>query len=192
RALLIEQKVRDDHDSSKRRGQWENFERKVQELFSEHGDKLMAVFYFIDPSLRKNRNFYTDNISKLRERWGLDSIFLCYGDELFVRLGIEQSWDMLVAWLKKWKNSIPVMPDVSWETEEAIKDLKEHARKEPRMWLKLAHTSSLWEQGIINVLFPTGKGLLEIAEALSKQQNELARRAGKSLLERTRNLGTAH
>ncbi len=36
--LLIEQKVRDDHDSSKARGQWRNnFVPKVRVLYRKHG-----------------------------------------------------------------------------------------------------------------------------------------------------------
>ncbi|MFN3422757.1 MAG: HpyAIV family type II restriction enzyme [Armatimonadota bacterium] len=183
-ALLIEQKVRDDHDSTKRQGQWKNFEEKVQVLFSRHKDKLTAVLYFIDPSLHKNRNFYTSKIAGLKESLGLDRIYLLYGEELFVKLGIAQSWEQLVTWLKEWKNAIPVMPDVNWETQEAIDELKELAKNEPQLWLKFALCSPLWQEGIVDVLFPTRKGLLEIVKALQEQQDKKAQEAAKSLLKR--------
>ena len=53
--LLIEQKVRDDQDSSKARGQWRNnFAPKVRALCYKHDGKLIAVTYFVDPVFRKN------------------------------------------------------------------------------------------------------------------------------------------
>lgn len=55
---LVEMKMRDDHDSTKRRGQWSNFDSKVRVLHNRHKENLTAVFYFLDPSLRKNHNFY--------------------------------------------------------------------------------------------------------------------------------------
>ncbi|GAG83778.1 unnamed protein product, partial [marine sediment metagenome] len=45
-AYLVEMKMRNDHDSTKRRGQWDNFELKVKILHREHGSELNAIFYF--------------------------------------------------------------------------------------------------------------------------------------------------
>lgn len=184
KALLIEQKIRDDHDSTKRRGQWENFEVKVQKLFSKHGGRLMAVFYFVDPSLHKNRSFYTSKITELRKSLGFDEIYLCYGEELFTKLGFAQAWDQLVTLLKRWKSEIPVMPDVNWEALEAISELKELAQSEPQLWLKFARCSPLWDEGIVDVLFPTHRGLQEIIKTLQGQQNEKAQKAAVILLDR--------
>lgn len=183
RALVIEQKVRDDHDSTKRRGQWENFEFKVRTLFLKHKDDLMAVFYFVDPSLHKNRNFYASKIARLKENLGFDGIYLWYGRELFMGLGLAQYWDQLVTWLKRWKSEIPAMPDVNWEISEAIAELKELTRREPQLWLRFARCALLWQEGIVDSLFPTRKGLQEIIKALQAQQDEKAQRAAKALLE---------
>lgn len=184
KALLIEQKIRDDHDSTKRRGQWENFKIKVQELLFKHEGRLMAFFYFIDPSLHKNRNFYASKINELRESSGLDEIYLCYGKELFTKLGFAHVWDQLVTWLKQWKSEIPVMPDVNWETPEAIAELKEIAQSEPQLWLKFARCSPLWQEGIVNALFPTRRGLQEIIKTLKMQQNKKAQEAARALYEK--------
>src|SRR5574341_1431386 len=55
---LVEQKVRDDHDTSKKVGQIANFQAKLMHLHSVHGDRLIGIMYFIDPSLHKNENYY--------------------------------------------------------------------------------------------------------------------------------------
>lgn len=187
RALLIEQKIRDDHDSTKRQGQWENFKLKVEMLFSRHKNNLVAVFYFVDPSLHKNRRFYASKIADLKEDLGLDSIYLWYGNELFVELGLAQNWEQLVTWLKRWKSEIPTLPSVNWETPEAIGELKELVQSEPQLWLKFARCLPLWQEGIVNLLFPTREGLLEIVEALQRQQDKKAQKAAKVLLEHLRN-----
>ena len=55
--LFIEQKVRDDHDSTKKRGQFKNFKVKLDYLVAnESFDTLRSYIYFIDSSLTKNKN----------------------------------------------------------------------------------------------------------------------------------------
>ena len=79
KVLFIEQKVRDDHDSTKKRGQISNFEKKIEALVDIYGDKVTwGFFYFIDPSLVKNRNFYQPELQKLQESWGVH-LSLSYG-----------------------------------------------------------------------------------------------------------------
>ena len=180
-ALLIEQKVRDDHDSTKRHGQWNNFEAKVKVLFQRHERSLTAIFYFVDPSLRKNRAFYSGKVVNLRENLGLETIHLWYGEELFSKLTRFEDWERLVNWLKRWKREIPVMPDINWETKEAIDELQQIARSEPQLWLKFANLSHLWDEGIVRVLFPTGKGLQAIIGTLEGSDNPRAKKAAEVL-----------
>jgi len=55
--LLVEQKMRDDHDSTKRNGQFQNFERKVKAVCNQYSDfKLHAIMYFVDPKQAKNKS----------------------------------------------------------------------------------------------------------------------------------------
>ena len=56
---FAEQKVRDDHDSTKKTGQMDNFLEKERVITHENpGKSCKGFFYFIDPSLKKNRNYY--------------------------------------------------------------------------------------------------------------------------------------
>jgi hypothetical protein len=58
--LLVEQKMRDDHDSTKRNGQFQNFERKVKAVCNQYsGFKLHAIMYFVDPKqAKKQKSLY--------------------------------------------------------------------------------------------------------------------------------------
>jgi hypothetical protein len=52
--LLVEQKMRDDHDSSKREGQFANFKLKIEAVRERYEDSnLHAVMYFVDPNQKK-------------------------------------------------------------------------------------------------------------------------------------------
>ena len=65
KVYFIEQKIRDDHDSTKKRGQIENFEKKLNEMISKYGERnLVGIFYFIDPDLQKNKNYYKAELKK--------------------------------------------------------------------------------------------------------------------------------
>ena len=58
---LIEQKIRDDHDSTKKKGQYNNFREKYLFLKSKYQDCIInAVMWFIDDGLKKNRKYYNE------------------------------------------------------------------------------------------------------------------------------------
>jgi hypothetical protein len=76
---LIEQKVRDDHDSTKKRGQFDNFEDKYHEvsnLYSEYTVK--PIMWFVDASLVKNKNFYLAEMEAMQVDYSCTPQ-LCYG-----------------------------------------------------------------------------------------------------------------
>lgn len=89
---FIEQKMRDDHDSAKKRGQIDNFERKLEALIHRYGENIQGYFYFIDEGLNKNQNYYKEELQKLSVGYGVP-LSLCYGKELFENLNILQVWD---------------------------------------------------------------------------------------------------
>ena len=101
---FIEQKVRDDHDSTKKRGQISNFETKLEILHKEHGENLFGIMYFIDPDLSKNKNYYIEELKRLEKFYGV-KLYLFYGKELFEYLKHPEIWDNILFWLKQWKDS---------------------------------------------------------------------------------------
>ena len=63
---FVEQKIRDDHDSTKKRGQIDNFEKKLEVINDTYSNRtIFGYFYFIDDSFNKNKKFYDAEIYKL-------------------------------------------------------------------------------------------------------------------------------
>ncbi len=149
--FFVEQKVRDDHDSSKKRGQIDNFEKKISAILEKHkGKEVVGFFYFIDDSFTKNKNFYTTEIQKLSEDYGL-VLHLSYGNSLFDKLNKIEIWHEILNHLKVWKNNIPDLPEINFDKNpqasfEEIKHLK------PLVYRKLLSNPNL--DGLLCVLFP--------------------------------------
>ena len=166
--FFMEQKVRDDHDSTKKRGQISNFETKLNLLYESYGDQLVGMMYFIDPDLSKNKNYYTEEMNKLREFYGIE-LYLFYGREFFEYLGLSHLWDDLIEWLAQWKRELPDFPEINLdasprESYEEIKDMK------PLYWRKLLENDRLWNDGIVHVLFSNGTTLRLMLEYFSSKQ----------------------
>lgn len=65
KVYFLEQKIRDDHDSSKKRGQITNFEKKLNIMLQKHSENNLAgIFYFLDPNLVKNKSYYEHELKK--------------------------------------------------------------------------------------------------------------------------------
>ena len=112
---LIEQKIRDDHDSTKKRGQYDNFRRKYMALKEKYsGHEIIAVMWFIDDSLKKNRRYYTERAES--EALQDISIHIIYGGELFtVIFRRPDVWGEICAHLSRNKSErsreILIVPD---------------------------------------------------------------------------------
>ena len=90
---FVEQKIRDDHDSSKKRGQIKYFEEKIRAVANYCDEKgvakknLKSYFYFIDPYLTKNKKYYRSELEKIAKKYEVN-ICICYGKEFFNLVGI--------------------------------------------------------------------------------------------------------
>lgn len=70
---LIEQKVRDDHDSSKKRGQVDNYLNKIEVIKEKYPEyELKSCCWFIDPMFHKNKNYYLKELSEDEVLYGKD------------------------------------------------------------------------------------------------------------------------
>ncbi len=179
---FIEQKVRDDHDSTKKRGQINNFEKKLEFLHKSHGRNLIGIMYFIDPDLRKNQNFYVEKLREFSNFYGVE-LHLFYGRELFEYFNNPQIWDDLIRWLKRWKDELPELPEVNFDEnpKESFEEIKE---LEIRYWRKILQNDKLWEEGIIHVLFGSGETLRLILEFFKQQHSTPYRNLERLLEER--------
>jgi len=173
---FIEQKVRDDHDSTKKRGQISNFETKLEILHKEHGENLFGIMYFIDPDLSKNKNYYIEELKRLEKFYGV-KLYLFYGKELFENLKHPEIWDNILFWLKQWKDSLPELPEINFDAapQESFKEIKD---MELRNWRKILENEKLWEEGIVKAIFRNGTTLQLLLEFFKNQHttpyNQLA------------------
>lgn len=151
---LIEQKVRDDHDSTKKRWQFDNFEKKYYEVSRQYPNHtIIPIMWFIDPSLVKNKKYYQEEMERLASDYWC-SPQLCYWRELFDLnddLPIEM-WNEIISYLWEWKDSLPDMPELNLDLKcdevfEEIKDIK------PIIYRKLFNNDNIKEQ-ILPILFP--------------------------------------
>lgn len=155
--FFVEQKVRDDHDSTKKRGQVSNFETKLEFLYKKHGQNLTGIMYFIDPDLVKNKNYYIEELNKMADTYGIN-LHLLYGKEFFEFFSKAKAWNELLSWLTQWKESLPELPEINFDSDpqdsfNKIKDL------EISVWRKIFENEKLWEERIMLAIFKNGKTL---------------------------------
>lgn len=179
--FVIEQKIRDDHDSSKKRGQIDNFRKKLEYL-SVRYSPLTGIMYFVDPSLAKNRVYYESELKQLERSYSV-SLHLFYGKDLFAFLGKPEYWDMMIDWLQRWKEDIPAIPEIDFDSspEKSFSEIKDLPISR---WQKILRNDDLWEQGIIKVLFRRGDTLARVASYFLERQEGEYQELGKLLRQR--------
>jgi hypothetical protein len=151
---FIEQKVRDDHDSTKKRGQVANFELKLEALIRKHGTETAGIIYFVDPDLTRNRGYYRQQLVELTERHGTE-LHLFYGEELFDYLQRPDLWGAVLSWLRLWKDSLPELPVVDFDAspDDSAEELK---TLEAGAWRRALENDKLWSEGIMPAMFSRG------------------------------------
>ena len=179
---MIEQKVRDDHDSTKKVGQFDNFENKYYALTQRYDNyTIVPIMWFIDDSLTKNRNYYLGRMASMSNDYGCSPL-LFYGEKMFASYGgvsifNDEIWRETLSYLERWKDTLPDMPEINFDNEavtvfEEIKDLP------PLVYRKLFGNEEIIRQ-IFPIIFPEGTVLEMLSDYfLSKRQtiyNTLAR-----------------
>lgn len=184
---LIEQKVRDDHDSSKKEGQIKNFQKKIDfivdnmEAYSISSEEdIVAIMFFLDPDLRKNKNYYEEEIEILKKTYGIN-IYLFYGKDFFEFFQFKDFWDLFECYLYLWKKEIPEIPELNFD-----KNFKESARKifelPPSTIVKLFSNKKLWKENLPQVLFPAGKTLCELKKLYEQDSSKKEKKVYKNIL----------
>ena len=180
---FVEQKIRDDHDSTKKRGQIENFEKKLEVIIEIYSNKkIFGYFYFIDDSFNKNKNFYEAEIYKLCRDYGL-SLKLVYGREFFKALGLEHTWDEILNHLKHWKKEIPELPEINFDIDP-YQSFNEIKNIQSSTYRKLLTNPNL--DDLLLVLFPKQETLQFLHEYFQESYE-----VGKGTIFRTLQIQTA-
>ena len=178
---FAEQKIRDDHDSTKKRGQIDNFEKKIiviQERYAK--SKIDGFFYFIDDSFQKNKNYYASEIEQLSDSYGIP-LHLSYGSGFFEQLGERDIWKEILKHLRLWKAGIPELPEINFD-KDSKNSFDEIKNLSPQIYRKLFSNHEL--DGILCVLFPENKTLnLLSAHFEAKHQSD-----GRKIYQTLKNL----
>ena len=128
---IVEQKIRDDHDSTKKRGQFQNFYKKIKLVRKKYPQyHFVAIMWFVDDSIIKNKNYYAEEIEKVKNEFDDTELHLYYGKYFFENLpNSENIWEEILKYLKKLRlensNEIFSIPDFgnSVEIYKALLDL---------------------------------------------------------------------
>ena len=182
KVYFIEQKVRDDHDSTKKRGQIENFEKKLNIMLSEYSEEeLIGIFYFIDPDLVKNKNFYVTELQKMTNDYNVETQIF-YGKSLFDYLGYSDIWAEILYYLELWKKEIPDLPEINFDlnaqhTFNEIKNIK------PLVFRKLFENEEIFKE-IVLTLFPNKTTLKLLHEYFLSRQETIYKTLAHNLSNR--------
>lgn len=151
---MIEQKVRDDHDSTKKVGQFDNFENKYFALSQRYPNyEILPFMWFIDDSLEKNRKYYLSRMQSMSKDYGCQPQ-LFYGGQLFSQVEDfdVEIWYETLDYLEQWKATLPDMPEINFDNNaevvfEEVKDLP------PIIYRKLFNNLEIRRQ-IFPIIFP--------------------------------------
>lgn len=155
---LVEMKVRDDHDSTKKRGQYQNFHKKIDLIRKKYPDKhIDASMWFMDSSLHKNKNYYFQQMKD--EKLDNVTLHLYYGSQFFESLkNGKQAWDEFISILIKYRqehaNDDITIPNFG-TSEEIYKAL---LRLPENLWKKLMSDKEIYCL-LRKELFSTGNNL---------------------------------
>ena len=167
--FLVEQKIRDDHDSSKKRGQIDNFDKKlaaIRNQYQKDNKRIVGIFYFIDDSLKKSKKYYTEEMPKLATKHGID-VYLFYGKELFDKLGKGEIWEEIVKHLERWREDIPEFPEINFD-KDAQDNFSEIKTLSPGILDKLFSNPEL--DSVLHELFPERKTIELLNEWFQNEQ----------------------
>lgn len=157
--FFVEQKIRDDHDSTKKRGQIENFERKIEVLLNKlkiPENSLRAFMYFVDDSLVKNKNYYLEELSKIHRDYNV-SCTICYGKDFWDSINHSDIWEEVLIYLERWKKEIPDMPSINLD-ENPEKSFEEICNLKPIIFRNLFSDERICEE-ILPIIFSENKTL---------------------------------
>lgn len=178
--FLMEQKVRDDHDSSKKRGQHSNFEKKLKALDELYPAKeIVGILWFADSFFRRNQRFYGESLALCPVQRAKTHLF--YGEDLFSKfLKREDLWARLNFYIGRYRSEAGAVEVPSFDTSPEMlgallnlkklsymsaKEIKEKGYKgtvKP-LFIKLFSDDPRYIE-IRNQLFPTGLNLCRALE----------------------------
>lgn len=164
--FLTEMKIRDDHDSTKKRGQYQNFRKKVSLVRERYpGKHLDASMWFVDDSLVKNKNYYLEEIQADLKKITNTSLHLYYGEEYFDSLkNGHEAWVELINILKEYRAKHATSNDVEIPDFGSSKEIYDALLMLPeKYWKKLMSNKTEYIR-LREELFSFGNNLIRAYE----------------------------
>lgn len=177
--FVLEQKIRDDHDSTKKRGQIANFEKKLSVIqITYPKETIEGIMFFVDPDLKKNSNYYKDALDKISSDYKIQTNVF-YGVEFFDYLGISDVWEEIIEHLTKWREGIPELPELNFDID-AQSSFEEIKNITPSEFRKLFDNYEALVD-IYRILFPKCATLRLLYDYFLKQEAEIYKTLAEKL-----------
>jgi hypothetical protein len=164
RILLVDIQVRDDMTIKKQQFV-EQFYHQIEALRKQYNKKeqIVAVQYFIDPSVRENYKFFVDQQAKITMLGVEARVF--YGQELFNYLQMPAVFEQFRDYFKRWRTEVLDAPSLDFDLlaqNSAIEIEKRMIAEQDALkvdkFIALLDNDSAADE-ILPVLFPTGETL---------------------------------
>lgn len=177
--FVLEQKIRDDHDSTKKRGQIANFEKKLSVIqITYPKNTIEGIMFFVDPDLKKNSNYYKDELDRISLDYKIQTNVF-YGSDFFDYLVISDVWKEIVEHLTKWKEEIPELPELNFDID-AQSSFEEIKNITPAEYRKLFDNYETLVD-IYKILFPKCATLRLLYDYFLKQEAEIYKTLAEKL-----------
>lgn len=167
---MIEQKIRDDHDSTKKVGQINNFKRKIKNLIEvKTSQKIIAIMWFIDDTFKKNINYYKNCIENLKKEFNIE-IHLFYGRDFFAFINSVGVWDELNNYINKYRENDTIKLK-TYDFDNDISLLDVLINLENKYWNKLVSNKYPYNE-IRKLFFKNNKNLSLAKEKRGENENK--------------------
>lgn len=143
--------------------------------------ELVGIFYFIDPDLVKNKNFYVSELQKMSQDYNVETQIF-YGKPLFDYLGMEDIWQEILTYLEEWKTEIPDLPEINFDLD-SVHTFEEIRGLKPLTFRKLFSNDQIFEQ-IVLTLFPEKRTLRLLLTYFENKETTIYKNLASMLRER--------
>ena len=165
---FCEMKIRDDHDSTKKRGQYENFQKKLSFIKLQHPNQIIdGSMWFVDETLIKNKKYYL----QMMKDEPIDSrinLHLYYGSEFFRNLANgDEAWNEIINYLEEYRLENANKDDIDMPDFGSSEVIYEQLLRLSDNYIKKLFSNNVEYELLRNELFGNGDNL----EKLKKERN---------------------
>lgn len=192
KVILIEQKIRDNHDTSKWEGQLENYKVKytaLEKIFSKDEKTVYGIMWMVDPTYHRNKDAYQSKLASLGN-FPIDKNFVLIGHDIDEKLNelmdgdSKEYFEKLRSFLEGYHKQTAGVPDCNLESEKVeycFKKLKNTTEEICRLTEYFIKSSNRRKEKLfrcfsdpnfpLEEIMPTGVAFIEYKDYMSKLSN---------------------